>query len=227
MPPIGRGNSPPPEIRPIADDRMSPPVAGYPHQLYQHHPNISQSGGIAAGAPPPTAALVAAENAAARERDDRPVTGFKRLIESDEEFKVSNKKPANGDNRGRLEDHLYRRSSPSERPPSPRERPRRSSSEIHREEQHRANANYAPSEAAHHPPTLASIHTDSEQHLPPMAEPPRDERREAFEGAARKMDMDEDYNDDVEDEKRPGGSGGRNSPQRGPLNGQTKVEPTG
>jgi len=231
MPPIGRGNSPPPEIRPIADDRMSSPTAGYPHQPYQHHANSSQPAGIAAGAPPPTAALQAAENAAARqaaarEIDERP--NFKRLMDSDEDYKSSNKKPANGDSRGRLDDQFYRRNSPPERLASPRDRPRRSSSETRREEQHRANANYHPSDAAHHPQTLPAMqqHAEAEQaHLPPMAEAPRDERREPYEGAARKVDMDEDYNDEPEDEKRGGGSGGRNSPQRGLMTGQTKVEP--
>ena len=257
IPPIGRGNSPPPEIRPITDDRMTSPGGGYPHQPYQHHANTSNPGGIAQGAPPPAAALAAAEAAAARDRDDRPSasTGFKRVMESEDDYKMSNKKPANGDNRGRLEDHHYRRGSPTERPASPRERmQRRSSSEIRREDQLRANENYHPSEAAHHPQILPSIHAPPEQqqqqqhqqqqqpqqpqqqqqqqqqqHLPPMAEVARDERREAFEPAARKMDMDEDYNDEIEDDKRMAGSGGHNSPQqRGPpmMNGQPKVEPT-
>ncbi|MCJ1433138.1 glucose repression mediator protein [Xylographa pallens] len=225
MPPIGRGNSPPPEIRPITEDRLTSPGGGYSHQPYQHHSNTSQPAGIAAGAPPPTAALAAAEAAAARERDDRPMGGFKRVIDTEEDYKMPNKKPANGDIRGRIEDHHYHRGSPTERPSSPRERLRRSSSELRRDDQHRANENYHPSDAAHHPQILPALHTQPEQHLPPMAEPPRDERREAFEPAARKMDMDEDYNDEPEDEKRAGGSGGRNSPQRGLMNGPTKVEP--
>jgi glucose repression mediator protein len=177
-----------------------------------------QQGGIAGGAPPPAAALAAAEAAAARERDERPGGGFKRLIDSDDDYKMPNKKPANGDSRGRHEEHHYRRVSPTERPASPRERPRRNSSELVREAYH-------PSEAAHHPPTLPAIHAEPEQHLPPMAEAPRDERKEAFEGAARKMEIDDDYNDEAEDEKRAGGSGGRTSPQRGLLNGQAKTEP--
>lgn len=225
MPPIGRGNSPPPEIRPITDDRMSSPTTGYPHQPYQLHANTSQPAGIAAGAPPPTAALVAAENAAARERDERPT--FKRLMDTEDDYKSPNKKAANGDSRGRLEDQFYRRTSPPARPSPPRERPRRSSSEIRREDEHRINANYHPSDAAHHPQTLPAIQQAEPEHahLPPMAEAPRDERREPYEGAARKVDMDEDYNDEVEEEKRTGGSGGRNSPQRGQMNGQPKVEP--
>ena len=224
--PDGRGNSPLPYIRPINDDRVSSPSAGYAHQQYQHHP-ISHSGGIAGGAPPPTAALAAAEAAAARERDERQPVGIKRMIESDEEFKYSNKKPANGDNRSRLEDHHYHRSPPMERPPSPRDRHRRSSSEIRREDQRRANENYHPSEAAHHPPTLPSLHTPQDHHPPMPAEVSRDDRRETYEPAARKMDVDENYDDEVDDEKRLVGSGGRNSPQRGLINGQPKSEPQG
>ncbi|MCJ1253394.1 hypothetical protein MMC24_001205 [Lignoscripta atroalba] len=224
MPPIGRGNSPPPEIRPIADDRVPSPGSGYPHQQYQHHPGPSQPGGIAAGAPPPTAALVAAEAAAAREREDRAPPTFKRQFEPEDDYKISNKKPANNESRGRLEDHHHHRASPPDRPVSPRDRQRRTSSEIRREDQRRANENYHPSEAAHHPQTLPAIHQQAD-HLPPKADPSPDHRREPYEPAARKMDVDEDYDDEAEDEKRMGGSGGRNSPQRGLMNGQAKPEP--
>ena len=172
------------------------------------------------------AALAAAEAAAARDRDDRPLGAFKRMIEPEDDYKVPNKKPANGDSRNRLDDLHYRRSSPTERPPSPRERHRRSSSEAHREDQRRANDNYHPSEAAHHPPSLPSLHPQQE-HLSQVSEPPRDDRRETYEPAARKMDVDEDYDDEAEEEKRLGGSGGRNSPQRGLINGQAKAEPLG
>lgn len=55
----------------------------------------------------------------------------------------------------------------------------------------------------------------------------RDERRETYESAARKVEVDEDYDDDGDEEKRLGGSGGRNSPQRGGmLNVQPKTEVT-
>ncbi|KAL9117924.1 MAG: hypothetical protein Q9187_005534 [Circinaria calcarea] len=226
MPPNGRGNSPPPEIRPITDDRVSSPASGYAHQQYQHHPNLSYGGGIAGGAPPPAAALAAAEAAAARDRDDRPPQTFKRMIEPEDDYKVPNKKPANGDSRGRLEDLHYRRGSPTERPASPRDRHRRSSSEARREDQRRVNDNYHPSEAAHHPPSLSSLHPPQE-HLSQATEASREDRRETYEPAARKMDVDEDYDDEVEEEKRLGGSGGRNSPQRGLLNGQAKAEPQG
>ena len=232
LPPTGRGNSPPPEIRPIADDRVTSPSPGYPHQQYQPHPtlsnlsNHSNPGGIAGGAPPPIAALAAAEAAAAagtRDREERPAGGYKRMVDPDDEYKLSHKKPANGEIRNRLDDHLYRRASPPERPAS---RHRRSSSEIRREDQHRVNESYHPSEAAHHPTSLPSLHQPQEP-LPPSGEGPRDNVREPYEPAARKMDVDEDYDEDVEDEKRMIGSGGRNSPQRGIMNGQPKSEPQG
>lgn len=56
-----------------------------------------------------------------------------------------------------------------------------------------------------------------------MSESGRDDRRDPYESAARKMEVDEDYDDEGEDEKRVVNSGGRNSP-RGPVNGQTKQE---
>jgi len=243
MPPYGRGNSPPPEIRPIAEDRAPSPVPSYSHPHHYHPAPPSQPGGIAAGAPPPVAALVAAEAAARGEREERPPSGFKRMLDSDDDYKGMHKVPANGENRSRMEETRYRRASPPDRKPSPRQRPisprgrqpsspirrRHSSSEARHEEQRRADENYHPSEAAHHPPTLPSMHQQQQpqpqEQLPPINDTGRDERsREAYESAARKMDVDEDYDDEGEDEKRNGSSGGRNSPQRGMLNGQTKIE---
>ena len=246
--PYGRGDSPPPEIRPIAEPRPPSPGPSYPQSHYQqHHPNTSQSVGIAAGAPPPVAALAAAE-AAARETHDRPVIGFKRSHESDDEYKMPNKYPTNGESRSRLDDHRHRRGSPPDRKSSPRPRPvsprdrvmsppygrpvsppqtrhSRSSSASRRDEQRRVEENYHPSEAAHHPPTLPPMH-----HQPPNEPPPqtpasetgRDERRETYEAAARKMEVDEDYDDDGDDQKR---KDERNSPQHNNIiNGLPKVE---
>lgn len=241
MPPYGRGNSPPPEIRPLADDRAPSPGPNYSHQHYPHQSNPSQPGGIAAGAPPPTAALAAAEAAAAREREDRPPTGFKRMHDPDDDYKMTHKVPANGESRSRLGDHHHRRQSPPDRKASPRGRPspphvrqpspsirrRAGSSEARLDDQRRADENYHPSEAAHHPPTLPSMHQQAppqHEHLPPMVETGRDDRREVYEPASRKMDVNEDYDDEEDDEKRPGGSGGRNSPQRNNLNGPPKTE---
>ncbi|KAI9820662.1 MAG: hypothetical protein M1827_005031 [Pycnora praestabilis] len=230
MPPYGRGNSPPPEVRPIMDDRAPSPGSGYSHQQYQHHANPSQPGGIASGAPPPAAALVAAE-AAARERDDRPTSAPKRMREWEDDT-PSVKKPANEENRARLDDLRHHRSSPPDRRSSPHDSHRRSSSEVRRfaEEQRRANENYHPSAAAHHPVSLPSI-DHQQQHIQPMPEVIKDERREVqHEPAARKMEVDEDYDEDGEDDKRlmPPAQPmqERNSPHigNGMMNGQPKIE---
>jgi general transcriptional corepressor CYC8 len=189
VPPIGRGNSPRPEVRPISlDNRMASPKTGYPHQQpqYPHHPDISNPGGIAGGAPPPASALAAQEAAAERERDgERPASvGPKRMREWEDE-QPSMKKPASDENRARMEDTHHRR-------PSTPEPFRRSSSEARRaedqrrmedqrrvdeqrraedqrrvEDQRRANENYHPSEVAHHPPMGLQPN-----HLPPMGGPP-------------------------------------------------------
>ena len=244
--PYGRGDSPPPEIRPIADPRQNSPGPSYPQQPYQHHPNTSQSVGIAAGAPPPAAALAAAEAAARAEREG-PMTGFKRGHESDDEYKMPNKHPTNGESRSRLDDIRHRRPSPPDRKPSPRPRPgsprgraqspsgrhvsppirhSRSSSAARREEQRRADENYHPSEAAHHAPTLPSMHQPppNEPAQTPVSETGQDDRREAYERAIRKIEVDEDYDEEGDEEKRRDGSGGRNSPQHSSVNGQPKVE---
>lgn len=228
LPPYHRPFTPPTEIRPIREERPSSPGSTYPHQQYHHGPSVSVqvvNAGIAGGAPPPAAAITAAE-AAAREREERPASAMKRGREWEAEPGPS-KKIANEESRARLDEHLPRRVTPPNRMPSPGEMQRRESSEARREEQRRANDNYHPSEAAHHPPTLPSIqhmqpHPSSS--LPPIdssvpssngapsgpppaesqvkEEPIRNEQQLAHEPAARKMDVDENYDDDVDDEKR-------------------------
>lgn len=238
LPPYGRGGSPPPDIRPLADDPAPSPGPNYPHHHY-HHPNPSQPGGIATGAPPPAAALAAAEAAAARERDDRPPTGFKRMHEPEDDYKISHKIPANGDSRSRLDNLHHRRASPDQKPPrgrpspprtrqaSPPSRDRRGSSEARLEDQRRADENYHPSDAAHHPPALPSMlqqQPPPHEHLPAMGENGRDNRRDFYEAASREIDINEDYDEEAEEEKRSRGSNGRNSPQRSMINGQAKIE---
>ncbi|KAI9681380.1 MAG: glucose repression mediator protein [Caeruleum heppii] len=229
--PFGRGNSPPPEVRPIVDDRAASPGSGYQAQQFQHHPNPSQPGGIASGAPPPAAALMAAE-AAARERDDRPSSPMKRVREWEDDS-APVKKPASDENRARMDDHHHQRPSPPPRMPSPREPHRRSPSEARRaEDQRRANEGYHPSEAAHHPPTVPAVH---HHQGPPVPDGPKDEWREQqHEPAARKMDVDEDYDEGNEDEKRPFTAGpDKTSPQsahsahasNGMINGPPKQDP--
>lgn len=235
-PPYHRPFTPPTEIRPLRDERPSSPVSGYPHQQFHPGPSApAQSGnatGIASGAPAPAAAAAAAE-AAARERgEDRPASAMKRGREWESEGPV--KKQANEESRARLDDQNVRRPSPPARLPSRGEMQRRSSSEARREEVRRANDNYHPSEAAHHPPTLPSIQNMPSQpsggpSLPPMAEasaptsngpssgppsantpvkeePPRAEGPVPHEPPARKMDVDEDYDNEPEEEKKGSGA---------------------
>jgi general transcriptional corepressor CYC8 len=104
---------------------------------------------------------------------------------------------------------------------TPRDYHRRSSSEIRRENERRANDNYHPSEAAHHPQALP-------HQMPPMHsmfEGQKEERKEHAEPAARKVEVDEDYDNNSDDDKRAMGSGGaRSSPQNTMMNGQMKQE---
>jgi hypothetical protein len=252
MPPYARGNSPPPEIRPIADDRVSSPASGYPHQAY-HHASTSQPANIMTPGAPLPAALAAADATALRERDERPSAAHKRPVDAEDEYRLPNKKPANGDIRGRLEDHHYRGSS-QEKPLSPSNH-RRNSSESRREDHRRATDGYHPSDASHHPQALPPIQQQQkplpqlsppqqaplppsrtlemppQEPLPPaLPDVPREERREErFEKAARKVEIDEDYDEPTEDDKRAVEVGGRSSPATGPVavNGQAKTEPLG
>jgi hypothetical protein len=49
---------------------------------------------------------------------------------------------------------------------------------------------------------------------PPTPQAPKEDRRDDHEPAARKVDVDEDYDDDVEDDKRHIMSSGRQGPER-------------
>lgn len=75
---------------------------------------------------------------------------------------------------------------------------------------------YHPSEAAHHPPT----HGMPGQ-LPPMQQgPPPPPQQHEPERAARKMDIDEEYDDSGEDEKKPRPASGP-SPAGGDMKNNT------
>ncbi|KAF2839640.1 TPR-like protein [Patellaria atrata CBS 101060] len=217
LPPVyPRVSSPPPEVRPLVENSVSSPNSKYPHQPYQHHPNTATPG-IERGAPPPAAAQVAAD-AAARDRDDRTPVAPKRLREWDEEN--SGQKPQNEDKRPRLDDPFIRRSSPAPKVQSPGRRSPLEAEARRLEEQRRANESYHPSDAAHHPHSLPSIHQapppPPQHHVP---EPPKEERREQHEPAARKVDVDEDYDDSGEDEKRNGPSRSEKNSPRSATNG--------
>jgi hypothetical protein len=205
--------SPPPEVRPIIENRVSSPGSNYPQQQYQHHPTPSSAGGIASGAPAPASAQAAAE-AAARERDERtPTAPPKRLREWEDESPMNQKPPTNDEKRQRLDEPHSRRTSPPHRIPSP---PRHSPHD--NMDARRLNDGYHPSEAAHHPPSLPSI--NATQPMPRMSETPKQERPEHHEPAARQMDVDEDYSDGAEDEKRNGPlKSERESPRTVPTNG--------
>ncbi|KAJ0124972.1 hypothetical protein J7T55_006315 [Diaporthe amygdali] len=174
-----RNNSPRPELRPMHDNRMPSPKSAYP----QHQPPYPQQdpagpSNMESGAPPPQSAAAAAAEAALHrnEHDNRPPSvGPKRLREWEDE--TASKKP--------------RPSTPARA-----ESYRRESSEHRRVEEPRPHA-YHPSEAAHHAPT----HNMPGQ-LPPMQGPPPPPQNHEPERAARKMDIDEEYDDDGEDDKK-------------------------
>ena len=164
------------------------------------------------------------------------------------------KKPANDENRIRMDDQYHRRPTPPDRMPSPRDTQHRSISEAQRlEDQRRANESYHPSEAAHHPPTIPAMNHAPPPHLvssqtpsqpsqlsqppplPPMSDAPKEERPREHEPAIRPMDVDENYDDDGEEDKKMGPSAqfgadsrglpGANGASNGMANGQPKVEP--
>lgn len=216
MPTYGRPSSPPPEVRPIVEARAGSPRNAHPGS-YQHHADPSASSGIAGGAPPPASALVAAE-AAARDRDDHPPTAPpKRLREWEGNDHMSVKAPTNDEKRQKLEESHSRRPTPPHRMSSPQV-PRHSPQDV--PDPRRFNDGYHPSEAAHHPPSLPSI--GPAQTLPRMTETPKpkQDRPEHHEPAARRMDVDEDYDDEGDDAKVSAAKPEHESP-RNPTNGVT------
>ncbi|KAF1851862.1 TPR-like protein [Cucurbitaria berberidis CBS 394.84] len=210
--PYGRPASPPPEVRPIVENRAGSPRNGY-QGPYQHHPDPSASSGIASGAPPPASALAAAE-AAARDRDERPPTAPpKRHREWEEPDHMNPKPPANDEKRQKLEEPHSRRPSPQHRMSSPQV-PRHSPQDA--PDPRRFNDGYHPSDAAHHP-TLPPM--GAAPSLPRMSETPKQDRPEHHEPAARHMDVDENYDDDGEDVKPNASKSDRGSPRNAPTNG--------
>lgn len=217
LPPYGRLTTPPPEVRPIIENRAGSPRNGY-QPTYQHHPDPSAASGIASGAPAPASALAAAE-AAARERDERPPTAPpKRHREWEDNDHMNPKPPANEEKRQKMEEPHSRRPSPPHRITSPQVQ-RHSPQDA--PDARRFNDGYHPSEAAHHPPSLASAlpSINTAQPLPRMSETPKQERPEHHEPAARHMDVDENYDDEGEDTKPPVPKTERESPRNPPPNG--------
>lgn len=164
------------------DNRMPSPKSAYPqHQPpYPSHPEPGPSS-LESGAPPPQSAAVAAAEAALHrnEHDNRPSSvGPKRIREWEEESVSKKQRPST---------------------PTRTDSYRRESSEHRRiEEPRRTLEAYHPSEAAHHPPA----HSMPGQ-LPPMQGPPPPPQVLEPERAARKMDIDEEYDDCGDDDKKP------------------------
>lgn len=211
-PPYGRMGSPPPEVRPILENRAGSPRNGY--QGPYHHPDPGPSS-IAGGAPAPASAHVAAE-AAAREREDRPPTAPpKRHREWEDSDHMNSKPPANEEKRQKMEETHSRRPSPPPHRISSPQVPRHSPQDA--PQGLRFNDGYHPSEAAHHPPTLPSMNAaQPPPPLPRMSETPKQERPEHHEPAARRMEVDEDYDDEPEETKPTVPKSERGSPRSAP-----------
>jgi glucose repression mediator protein len=156
------------------------------------------------------------------------------MREWEDEPNPSSKTP-NDEKRQRLDDHIARppsnipdranQASPPRSHSIDIDARRRHEDEQRRreEDQRRANDNYHPSEHAHHPPSLPALQqatpTPQPQQTPPSLprlpdvvkeERPREPQHEP---AARRMEVDENYDDDGEDEKRPQSKAERDSPK--------------
>ncbi|TQW03091.1 transcriptional corepressor Cyc8 [Cordyceps javanica] len=221
-------NSPRPDGR---ENHVPSPKPGYPGQApppppqYQGPgeplPPAGENGQTGPGAPSAAAPEVAAQ----RQEERPPSVGPKRMREWEDEGVV--KKQANDENRARLEDSKHRRPSmsPKEgfRRPSPRGEERRVE-EPRRADESGPKNDYHPSEAAHHhpqhnvtgtqlPPMQASAPADAAPEKAQTTVIPKEETTETNsaprapatsepERAARKMDVDEDYDDAPEDDKK-------------------------
>lgn len=157
---------------------------------------------------------------------------------------MPHKYPANGESRIRLDDSRHRRASPPDRKLSPRQQilspgiasppggqstppihPNRGSPVGRREETRRSDEYHRLPENAHQPPAaLPAQPPQSDVAAPAAASDQGRDDREAFEAAARKMDVDENYDDEGEEEKRKVASGEANSPQRAAGAGPPPVQ---
>ena len=151
-----------------------------------------------------------AAEAAARERDEK-IHHNKRTREWEEDEGQGQgivKKPASEETRARMDDMRHHRQSPPVRAPSPhRPERRRSSSERPREDYHHGPP--APLHTPNVPPLLGHQPLPPINDAPRMSEPPpriaeahrmseapRDDRKEIIEPAARKVELDEDYDNE-------------------------------
>ncbi|WEW57055.1 glucose repression mediator protein [Emydomyces testavorans] len=261
MPPYGRPFTPPTEIRPLRDERPTSPRSAYPHPPYHQGPPVPQNGGgIASGAPAPAAAIAAAE-AAQRERDDRPPSSMKRGREWEADQGPS-KKIASEESRARLEEQPGRISSPHERRRRSSSEARRDEQRRAHDNYHPSDAAHhppslppiqhmQPQQAPKIPsvpdtpgtvqtapiPSLPSAGLASASAVPPEERDRKDQLHAHHEPPARKMEVDEDYDDDGEDDKKAGvlqkgGSPGGGTANGGIANGtsqpsQAKPEPSG
>ena len=237
LPPYGRAYSPPQDLRPMRDER--PPSS---NSNYHHPPPLPPAPSFqnVNNGPHPTSQPNSAVEAMRIDREERPPSALKRQREWEQETPI--KKPANEETRARLDEHPSRRYSPPGRIETPRDRYRRSSSEIRREnDQRRANENYHPSEAAHHPYSLQPqpVHPtqqppqpqqtpqpqqQQQQQIPSlhtiMDAPKEEARKEIDEPAARKVNVDEDYDNNSEDDKRRASPNGSITTKQEPQSAQ-------
>ena len=223
LPPYARQPEQQPEIRPLVNQPAPSPSGQYPRSAYEHHPNAAP--GIASGAPAPSSAQSAAD-AAAREREERPSSTAppKRPREWDEDPNAV-KKPSTDESRSRLDDIKMHRGSPTETMASPLD--------ARRMDEQRPTSAYHPSEAAHHPPSLPPMHSIT-QPSPSTSTAPQEEHRAPappqpapiYEPAARKMDVDENYDDSGDDKSATKQESQRNSPRSGSATA-TQAPPSG
>ena len=226
---FGRQPEQQPEIRPLVNQPVPSPGGQYPRPAYEHHPNAAPN--IASGAPPPSAAQTAAD-AAARERDERPSSTAppKRPREWDEDPNAV-KKLSTDESRSRLDEIKMHRGSPTEAMGTP---PNRSPSELRRTDEQRPMSAYHPSDAAHHPPALPPMHSITQPSPSTSTAPQEDQRAPlpppqpapVYEPAARKMDVDENYDDSGDDRSATKQESQRNSPHSGIANA-TQVPASG
>jgi len=231
MAPFRGNNSPRPDGRPGHDNRMPSPKSAYPqHQsgpMYSHHPEMPQ--GAPENGPPPPPPLA---EAASHRADERPGSaGPKRMREWEEEPAVKKQandenrarldEPRHRRPSTPPRDAYRRNSSEAKR----LEDQRRAEDQRRQEETRHVEESYNPSTSAHHPPTHSLGHQNHpsgpapqptvtekshtvatpKEERPPTAEQPASARPPPPaepERAARKMDVDEDYDDSGEDDKK-------------------------
>ena len=237
----------PPPVRPIIENKPPSPGANYPHQYQHHPNTSMSSGIADGAPAPASAVVASENAARERDeraplarkryrdRDDDLAAASKRLSNDESRSRLDD----HASRRPSPPDRINRAASPTRRSSTESRRlddARRPVNDYHPSDAaHHPSLNQANGHVQHQQPLPPPQHqhqhsqppvAPSQHQQPPQqqmstqmmsSEPAKEDRREVHEPPARKMEVDEDYDDSGEDEKRNVTQKSEKSSPRGPT----------